>query len=68
LFQIKNLNKKIKKLKNSLHQGLNARGLFMIKQKALMHKQEKEELLTNIDLALKECKDNDEGAAGPSGS
>jgi hypothetical protein len=68
LYQIKVLNKNIKNLKKSLHQGINARGLFMIMQKALMHKQEKEELVTVIDTALKEYEGNSEGAAGPSGS
>jgi hypothetical protein len=68
LFQIKNLNKKIKNLKKSLHQGINARDLFTIKQKALMHRQEKERLITTIDIALKGCEANGQGAAGPSGS
>jgi hypothetical protein len=70
LSQIKYLNKKIKGLKKSLHQGLNAIALFMIKQKALMYMQEKEDIFTRVDMGLEEYRDeeNNKDAAGPSGS
>jgi hypothetical protein len=70
LSQIKDLNKKIKSLKKSLHLGLNSRALFIIKQKALMYRQEKEDIFTAIDMGLEEYRDeeNNKDAAGPSGS
>jgi hypothetical protein len=67
LSQIKDLYKKIKGLKKSLHRGLNARALFMIKQKVLMYRQEKEDIFTRINMGLEEYRDeeNNKDAAGP---